>query len=104
MHEPDIISIKNKHKPATVPLASRFLELGFTIAATRGTAAYLAGRGVMVDTVNKVEEGRPHCVDHIKNGEIQLVINTVADKVSQVDSASTRRTALLPNRPYQTPL
>src|SRR3989454_1108654 len=96
------ISVKDKDKPATVPLARRFLELGFTIAATRGTAAYLAGRGVMVDTVNKVEEGRPHCVDHIKNGEIQLVINTVGDKVSQMDSASLRRAALVQNVPYQT--
>jgi len=96
------ISVKDKDKPATVPLARRFLELSFTIAATRGTAAYLAGHGVMVDTVNKVEEGRPHCVDHIKNGEIQLVINTVGDKVSQVDSASIRRTALMQNVPYQT--
>src|SRR5438309_5668873 len=96
------ISVKDKDKPATVPLARRFLELGFTIEATRGTAAYLAERGLMVDTVNKVKEGRPHCVDHVKNGEIQLVINTVGDKVSQMDSASLRRTALVQNVPYQT--
>ena len=96
------ISVKDKDKAATVPLARRFLELGFTIEATRGTAAYLAERGLMVDTVNKVKEGRPHCVDHIKNGEIQLVINTVGDKVSQADSASIRRTALVQNVPYQT--
>src|SRR5437867_2873289 len=96
------ISVKDKDKAATVPLARRFLELGFTIEATRGTAAYLAERGLMVDTVNKVKEGRPHCVDHIKNGEIQLVINTVADKVSQADSAPIPRTALVQNVPYQT--
>ncbi len=96
------ISVKDKDKPATVPLARRFLELGFTLEATRGTAAYLAERGLVVDTVNKVKEGRPHCVDHIKNGEIQLVINTVGDKVSQADSASIRRTALVQNVPYQT--
>ncbi|HEV8540039.1 MAG TPA: carbamoyl-phosphate synthase large subunit, partial [Nitrospiraceae bacterium] len=96
------ISVKDKDKPATDPLARRFLELGFTIEATRGTAAYLAERGIMVDTVNKVKEGRPHCVDHIKNGEVALVINTVGDKVSQADSASIRRTALVQNVPYQT--
>jgi carbamoyl-phosphate synthase large subunit len=96
------ISVKDQDKAATVSLARRFLELGFTIEATRGTAAYLAERGVMVDTVNKVKEGRPHCVDHIKNGEVALVINTVGDKVSQVDSASIRRTALVQNVPYQT--
>src|SRR2546426_7553713 len=96
------ISVKDKDKAATLPLARRFLELGFTIEATRGTAAYLAERGLMVDTVNKVKEGRPHCVDHIKNGEIQLVINTVGDKVSQADSASLRLAALTQSIPYYT--
>jgi len=97
-----LISVKDKDKPATVPLAKRFLELGFTVEATRGTAAYLAQHGVAVGTVNKVTEGRPHIVDHIKNGEIHLVINTVGDKVSQVDSASLRHAALVQNVPYQT--
>jgi carbamoyl-phosphate synthase large subunit len=97
-----LISVKDKDKPATVPLAKRFLELGFTVEATRGTAAYLAQHGIAVGTVNKVTEGRPHIVDHIKNGEIHLVINTVGDKVSQVDSASLRRAALVQSVPYQT--
>jgi carbamoyl-phosphate synthase large subunit len=98
------ISVKDKDKPATVPLARRFLELGFTVRATRGTADFLAQHGVKnVETVNKVTEGRrPHIVDHIKNGEIALVINTVGDKVSQMDSASLRRAALVQNVPYQT--
>jgi carbamoyl-phosphate synthase large subunit len=98
------ISVKDKDKPATVPLARRFLELGFTVWATRGTADFLAQHGVKnVETVNKVTEGRrPHIVDHIKNGEIALVINTVGDKVSQMDSASLRRAALVQNVPYQT--
>jgi carbamoyl-phosphate synthase large subunit len=97
------ISVKDKDKPATVPLAHRFLELGFTVEATRGTAGFLTQHGVKnVDTVNKVTEGRPHIVDHIKNGDVALVINTVGDKVSQVDSASLRRAALVQNVPYQT--
>jgi len=98
------ISVKDKDKPATVPLARRFLELGFTVWATRGTADFLAQHGVKnVDAVNKLTEGRrPHIVDHIKNGEIALVINTVGDKVSQMDSASLRRAALVQNVPYQT--
>jgi carbamoyl-phosphate synthase large subunit len=96
------VSVKDKDKPATVPLATRFLELGFTVEATRGTAGYLAQHRVVVGTVNKVTEGRPHIVDHIKNGEIALVINTVGDKVSQVDSASLRRAALVQSVPYQT--
>jgi carbamoyl-phosphate synthase large subunit len=96
------LSVKDKDKPATVALARRFLELGFTVEATRGTAGYLAQHGVVVDVVNKVAEGRPHIVDHIKNGEIHLVINTVGDKASQLDSASLRRAALVQNVPYQT--
>ncbi len=96
------LSVKDKDKPATVALVRRFLDLGFTIEATRGTAGHLAQHGVVVNVVNKVMEGRPHIVDHIKNGEIQLVINTVGDKVSQLDSASLRRAALVQNVPYQT--
>src|SRR3989442_7126765 len=60
------ISVKDKDKPATVPLAPRFLEVGFTIPAPRGTAAYPAGRGGMVGPGDKVQEGRPACVEHIK--------------------------------------
>jgi carbamoyl-phosphate synthase large subunit len=98
------ISVKDKDKPATVPLARRFLELGFTVWATRGTADFLTQHGVEnVDLVNKVAEGRrPHIVDHIKNREVALVINTVGDKVSQMDSASLRRAALVQHVPYQT--
>ena len=96
------ISVKDKDKPGTVALARRLLDRGFAVEATRGTAGYLARHGVMVETVNKVTEGRPHIVDRIKNGQIQLVMNTVGDKVSQADSASIRRTALVHNVPYYT--
>jgi carbamoyl-phosphate synthase large subunit len=96
------ISVKDKDKPLTVTLIRRFLELGFSVEATAGTAAHLARHSVRVEIVNKVVEGRPHCVDHIKNGEIQLVINTVGDKVSQADSASIRRAALMHALPYYT--
>jgi len=96
------ISVKDKDKPATTALIRRFLELGFTVEATRGTASHLARHGVVVETVNKVVEGRPHCVDHMKNGEIHLVINTVGDKVSQADSVSIRLAALMRSVPYYT--
>jgi len=96
------LSVKDKDKPATVALVRRVLELGFTVEATRGTAGHLARHGVAVDVVNKVLEGRPHIVDHIKNGAIHLVINTVGDKASQLDSASLRRAALAQHVPYQT--
>ncbi len=96
------ISVKDKDKPGTVALIRRFLDLGFTVEATRGTAGHLAQHGVVVETVNKVTEGRPHVVDHIKNGEVHLLINTVGDKVSQADSASIRRAALVHAVPYCT--
>ena len=96
------ISVKDKDKGDAVVLTRRFLELGFTVEATKGTGAHLGGNGVRVDMVNKVVEGRPHCVDHIKNGEIHLVINTVGDKISQADSASIRLAALMHGVPYYT--
>ena len=96
------ISVKDKDKQGTIVLTRRFLELGFSVEATKGTGAHLARNGINVDTVNKVVEGRPHCVDHIKNGEIQLVINTVGDKISQADSASIRRAAIMHGVPYYT--
>lgn len=96
------ISVKDKDKPAVVEMAKKLLEMGFSIEATRGTGEYLKERGFKVDFVNKVKEGRPHVVDHLKNGEIHLVINTVGDKASQLDSYSIRRTALMQNIPYYT--
>ena len=96
------ISVREKHRPVALDVVRRLRQLGFQIEATRGTAAYLREQGVEVDTVNKVKEGRPHIVDHIKNGEICLVINTVGTQSSQVDSASIRREALQQGLPYCT--
>jgi carbamoyl-phosphate synthase large subunit len=96
------ISVKDQDKPAALEVARQLQGLGFQIEATRGTAAYLRERGIDVEPVYKVNEGRPHVVDHIKNGEISLVINTVGSGVSQVDSASIRREALQKGLPYFT--
>jgi carbamoyl-phosphate synthase large subunit len=96
------ISVKDHDKPAALDVAQRLRQLGFTIEATRGTAAYLREHGVDVETVNKVKEGRPHIVDHLKNGQISLVINTVGSAESQTDSASLRREALHKGLPYYT--
>ncbi len=96
------ISMKDKDKPATIYIAKKLLEFGYSIEATKGTAKALKKAGMKVDEVNKVKEGRPHIVDHIKNGEIDLVINTVGDKKSQEDSYSIRRTALTQGIPYYT--
>ncbi len=96
------ISVKEQDRPTAFEVAARLGALGFRIEATRGTAAYLRERGLPVDTVNKVKEGRPHIVDHIKNGDICLVVNTVRTASSQADSVSIRREALHKNVPYYT--
>ncbi len=96
------ISVREKDRPVALEVTRRLGRLGFGIEATHGTAAYLREQGVEVETVNKVKEGRPHIVDHIKNGEISLVINTVGNQSSQVDSASIRREALQHGLPYCT--
>ena len=96
------ISVREEDRPGALEVARRLRRLGFQIEATRGTAAYLREQGVEAETVNKVKEGRPHIVDHIKNGEISLVINTVGNQSSQVDSASIRREALQHGLPYCT--
>ncbi|MBI5777045.1 MAG: carbamoyl-phosphate synthase large subunit, partial [Nitrospirae bacterium] len=96
------ISVKDQDKPAALDVAKSLRQLGFRIEATRGTAAYLKAHGVDCDAVNKVTEGRPHIVDHIKNGDISLVINTVWGQASQTDSASIRREALQRGVSYYT--
>ncbi|MBI5199764.1 MAG: carbamoyl-phosphate synthase large subunit [Nitrospirae bacterium] len=97
-----LISVRDEDKPAVLPVAKKFLKMGFTIEATKGTAEFLKREGLSIDVVNKVTEGRPHIVDHIKNGDIDLVINTVSGKESHKDSYSIRRTALTYKVPYFT--
>ncbi len=97
-----IMSVKDGDKPGTVNVAKRLQTLGFKLQATRGTAAYLRERGLDVAAVNKVKEGRPHLVDHIKNRQAQLVVNTVGTTSSQGDSLPIRREALQQNIPYFT--
>jgi carbamoyl-phosphate synthase large subunit len=97
-----IISVKDGDKPGTVDVAKRLQTLGFKLQATRGTAAYLRERGLNVEAVNKVKEGRPHLVDHIKNRQAQVVVNTVGTASSHNDSLPIRREALQQNIPYFT--
>jgi carbamoyl-phosphate synthase large subunit len=98
------ISVRDADKPALPPLASALTAMGFVLCATQGTSAVLRDAGIAVTTVNKVQEGRPHIVDHLKNLEIVMIINTVGDKQSQIDSYSIRRTALEENIAYYTTL
>ncbi|HEX4882488.1 MAG TPA: carbamoyl-phosphate synthase large subunit, partial [Casimicrobiaceae bacterium] len=97
------ISLRNSDKPRAIETARMLHELGFTLVATRGTAAALAAAGVPVTAVNKVAEGRPHIVDMLKNDEIALVINTVEEKRSAIqDSYAIRREALQDQVPTYT--
>jgi carbamoyl-phosphate synthase large subunit len=80
------------------------ISVGFHGTATRGTAKVMEAAGLAVKIVNKVREGRPHVVDAIKNGEIQLVFNTTEGARAIADSMSIRRTALVMKVPYYTTL
>jgi carbamoyl-phosphate synthase large subunit len=96
------LSVKDSDKAALVPLARRLTEMGFGIIATRGTAARIREAGLDVRQVAKVLEGRPHCVDAIQSGEIQMVINTASTPQSVSDSFDIRRSALTQGVPHFT--
>ncbi|HNC82672.1 MAG TPA: carbamoyl-phosphate synthase large subunit [Nitrospira sp.] len=96
------LSVKSEDRAVACDVAQRLVALGFRITATSGTAAYLTEQGMQVDVVNKVQEGRPHIVDHIKNGDVALVVNTVRTASGHSDSLSIRREALHKGVPYYT--
>jgi carbamoyl-phosphate synthase large subunit len=89
------ISVRPADKVKAVDVARQLHELGFALLATKGTAASIAAASIPVTAVNKVNEGRPHVVDMIKNNEISLIVNTVEEKrTAIVDSRSIRTSAL----------
>ena len=96
------VSVKDADKPWIVEPVKLLLDLGFRAIATSGTCAWLREQGLEVGPVKKVLEGRPHIVDAMKNGEVQLVFNTTEGKQSLLDSFSLRRTALMMKIPYYT--
>jgi carbamoyl-phosphate synthase large subunit len=96
------LSVKDADKRGLPVLARRLTEMGFAIVATRGTAARIRDSGLPVSVVNKVLEGRPHCVDAIRSGEVQLVINTASTPQSIADSFTIRRSALTHGIPHYT--
>ncbi|MXS83525.1 carbamoyl-phosphate synthase large subunit [Nitrosomonas oligotropha] len=99
------ISVRQSDKPHAVEIARNLAELGFTLYATRGTAAAITEAGIDVIIINKVAEGRPHIVDMIKNGEISLIVNTVKNQRSAIkDSYSIRHAALQAKVTYYTTL
>ena len=98
------MSVRDQDKPGAVEVAKRLIGLGFDLVATGGTAKFLAENGVDVQKVNKVNEGRPHIVDMLKNGEIAYIINTTSGTQAIADSSVIRRTALQGKVCYTTTL
>ncbi len=96
------ISVRDSDKDSLLPVARELSDLGFHLVATRGTARFLKENGLQVDHINKVLEGRPHCVDAMISGDIHLVINTSEGVQSQKDSFDIRHTALMRNVPHYT--
>ena len=98
------ISVKDADKPKILPAMKKLVEMGFKLVATGGTQRYFEDKGIPSTKINKILEGRPHVVDAIKNGDIQLVLNTTETRSSQSDSKPIRQTALMQKVPYYTTL
>jgi carbamoyl-phosphate synthase large subunit len=96
------LSVRDSDKDAVARVAEKLQKLGFKIIATSGTQKALAARGLTVERVNKVAEGRPHCVDAMISGAVQLVVNTTSGAQSLKDSFDIRRTALTRNISHYT--
>jgi len=98
-----VISVKSGDKPRAVGVARDLVALGFTVVATKGTAAAIAAAGVPVKVVNKIMDGRPHIADMVKGGEIQLVFTTVDETRTAIgDSRHIRQAALAHRVTYYT--
>ncbi|WP_430910792.1 carbamoyl-phosphate synthase large subunit [Methylobacterium sp. sgz302541] len=98
------VSVRDADKDRILPAIRSLSEIGFTVLATGGTQRFLVENGVPAQRINKVLEGRPHVVDSIKNGDVQLVFNTTEGAGALSDSRSLRRAALLHKVPYYTTL
>jgi carbamoyl-phosphate synthase large subunit len=96
------VSLRDSDKPKALDAIRLLVDLGFDILATSGTQRFLADQGIATERVNKVLEGRPHIVDAIKNGNVQLVFNTTEGKKALEDSRSLRQAALVQKVPYYT--
>jgi len=96
------VSVKDADKDNILPAAEKMVELGYSLIATGGTADHLARKGLPVERVNKVAQGRPHIVDRLMDGDVQVVFNTTEGWQSLKDSHSIRSTALVRKVPYFT--
>ena len=99
-----LITVSENDRPAVLEVARQFQELGFKMKATNGTHKFLSGHRIESTPILKMHEGRPNIVDGIKNGEIQLVINTPSGKLSKHDDSYIRKTAIKYKVPYITTL
>jgi carbamoyl-phosphate synthase large subunit len=98
------VTVNDSDKPAVTAIIRRFHDLGFRVRATDGTARYLRARGIPATPIYKVGEGRPHIVDALISGQIDLLINTPMGKKSQYDDYAMRRAAIARKVPYCTTL
>jgi carbamoyl-phosphate synthase large subunit len=96
------VSVRDHDKPGMVEPCRRLVEMGFALLATGGTGRFLQAAGLEVEMVNKVLEGRPHIVDRMLSGEVQLIFNTTEGAQAIADSFSLRRSALTIGIPYYT--
>ena len=99
-----MVTVNDSDKPQAVPLARRFLEMGFEVLATEGTARYLRERGIPCGSVHKVSEARPNGVDLMQQGTIKLLVNTPLGRRAQRDDHSLRQAAVANRIPYTTTL
>ena len=96
------VSVRDRDKPAMVEPCRRLIEMGFALIATKGTADFLRAAGLSIEVINKVLEGRPHIVDRMLSGGVQLIFNTTEGAQAIADSFSLRRNALTNSIPYYT--
>jgi carbamoyl-phosphate synthase large subunit len=99
-----LLTVNDRDKPALAPIARRFQEMGYTLYATDGTARFLRALGIPVERVFKVHEGRPHGIDLIVNGQVQMLVNTPLGKAAQTDDYTMRKAAIARRVPYTTTL
>jgi carbamoyl-phosphate synthase large subunit len=96
------VAVNDYDKETILPIVREFVEMGFVVAATRGTAAFLFEHGIMAEVVLKVHEGHPHVVDHIRSGRIDMMINTPLGRFTRSDDGYLRVEALRHRIPYTT--
>jgi carbamoyl-phosphate synthase large subunit len=97
-----LVTVANRDKAAVVEAIEQLVALGFSVVATQGTAEFLAKRGIAARVVRKLHEGRPHLLDAVANGEIQMIVNTAAGKEGVYDDSYIRKSAIKYRIPYVT--